>query len=134
MEIKAQSEAAEKAQKTWESNTNEETNDSRSRQPDDNKVEAPAAHGATDSEDSVDTEEKSASGVLRSSGKLPSSHSSSQQGSRAPSRRSSFEGREDKAGDMSEVDFSMLDNPLDTDIEPGLQVKYHFINRSDIYY
>ncbi len=54
-----------------------------------------------------------------------SSHASSLHGSGAPSRRSSCEARDDKTGDMSEVDFSMLDNPLDTDTESGLQVSQH---------
>ena len=141
LEIKAQTEAAKKAQEknqlTPEGETldkkiqhaGQERNDQNFQQSE--KEMKTSRHEETC--DSEDTEEdsvgKTMAGVQRGSGKLPSSLSSSQQGSRAPSRRSSFEGREDKTGDMSEVDFSMLDNPLDTDTEPGLQVnEKHVLN------
>ena len=55
-------------------------------------------------------------GTVRSS-RIPSSHSS-QHGS----RRSSLDAQDNKSADVSEVDFSILDNPLDTDTEPALQV------------
>ena len=135
LEIKAQSEAAEKAkennQPTREVDTQdkkiehatEERNDQNFQQSEKEMKTSPRGNTTCDSEDTEgETVGKTMAGVQKGSSKLPSSLSSSQQGSRAPSRRSSFEGREDKAGDMSEVDFSMLDNPLDTDTEPGLQV------------
>ena len=144
LEIKAQTEAAEKAQKknqlTPEGMTldkkiqhaGQERNDQNFQQSE-KEIKTSRHEETCDSEE--DSVGKTMAGVQRGSSKLPSSLSSSQQGSRAPSRRSSFEGREDKTGDMSEVDFSMLDNPLDTDTEPGLQVnENHILNEENSFH
>ena len=126
LEIKAQTEAAEKAQENNQLAPEVDTVDKKIEQNFQESEKEMKTSLHDDTYDSEDTEEdtvgKTMTGLQKGSNKVSSSLSSSQQGSRAPSRRSSFEGREDKAGDMSEVDFSMLDNPLDTDTEPGLQV------------
>ena len=136
LEIQAQAEAAEEA-KEREDPLVESKVEGMNEEQEDRSEDGPKISQSEDTEkktsavqdeienntEDKDTSDKAAA-ILKgsSSNKLPSSHSSSQQGSRAPSRRSSFECREDKGGDMSEVDFSMLDNPFDTDTEPGLQV------------
>ena len=136
LEIKAQTEAAEKVRENRQSTPEIETQDknvehtgigeqrnSHNFQQSEKDMKSSSHDDTRDSEDTEgDTVGKTMVGVQKAASKHSSSLSSSQQGSRVPSRRSSFEGREDKAGDMSEVDFSMLDNPLDTDTEPGLQV------------